>query len=313
MNIGFVGLGRMGSNMARRLAEAGHSVAAYDVRSEAATALAETVANVRAVKSIEEAARDADLVGTSLPGPREVEAVVLGPGGLLDSMKAGATYIDLSSNSVSLVRRLNETLAAKGIGMLDTPVTGGVTGAANGTLAILVGGDKALFEKTKPTLLALGPEEKIFYCGAAGAGAICKLCNNISGIAQMLAVCEVLTLGVKAGVDLKTLVDVIGVGSGTSRWVTGGFQRNLFRGDHLTGLFFPVSLSAKDTHLAVELAREVGADVGMLEVCDRDGQMALAKGYGDLNFEAMCRVQEERTGVELRLRPEDLPPLQPRP
>jgi 3-hydroxyisobutyrate dehydrogenase len=121
----------------------------------------------------------------------------------------------------------------------------------------------------------------------------------------MMAVGEVLTLGVKAGVDLKTLCDVIGVSSGNSRWVTGGFQRNLFQDKHAPA-FFPVVLSSKDTHLALDLAHDIGVDVSMLEVCGRDSAMAIAKGWGDLNFEAVVKVQEERSGVRLKLPPGDL-------
>jgi 3-hydroxyisobutyrate dehydrogenase-like beta-hydroxyacid dehydrogenase len=116
----------------------------------------------------------------------------------------------------------------------------------------------------------------------------------------MLAVGEVLSLGVKAGVDLKILCDVIGVSSGNSRWVTGGFQRTLFQDKH-SPAFFPITLSSKDTHLALDLAHDIGADVSILEVCGRDSAMAIAKGWGDLNFEAVVKVQEERTGAPLKL------------
>jgi 3-hydroxyisobutyrate dehydrogenase-like beta-hydroxyacid dehydrogenase len=299
MKAGFIGVGRMGNHMARHLAEKGHEVAVFDVVPEAADRLRE-IPGITVVRSVAEAARDAEVIGTSLPGPREVEAVVLGPGGLAETMKPGTTYIDLSTNSVTVVRRLHDELAKKGIDMLDAPVSGGTAGSEAGTLSIMVGGDRALFEKMRPFLECIGSAEKIFYCGPSGAGDVVKLCNNISGIAQMMAVGEVLSLGVKAGVDLQTLCDVIGVSSGNSRWVTGGFQRNLFQGKHAPA-FFPVVLSSKDTHLALDLAHEIGVDVSMLEVCGRDSAMALAKGYGDLNFEAVVKVQEERAGVQLRL------------
>lgn len=303
MNLGFIGLGRMGNHMARHLAEAGHEVAVYDVRPEAADPLRE-IAGIRVVSSVADAARDAEAVGTSLPGPVEVEAVVMGSGGLLETLKPGSVYIDLSTNSVSVVRRLHDALAKKGIAMLDAPVSGGVTGSEAGTLSVMVGGEKEIFEKMRPVLECIGAAEKIFYCGTSGAGDVVKLCNNISGIAQMMAVAEVLTLGVKAGVDLKTLANVIGVSSGTSRWVTGGFQRNLFQRKH-SPAFFPILLSSKDTRLALELAHEVGVDVSMLEVAGRDSAMALAKGYGDLNFEAIVKVQEGRAGVDLVLPPDE--------
>ncbi len=302
MKAGFIGLGRMGNHMARHLAEKGHEVAVFDVVPSAADHLRE-IPGIKVMASVTEVARDAEVVGTSLPGPREVEAVVMGPGGLLETLKPGSTYIDLSTNSVTLVRRLHEELANKGIEMLDAPVSGGTTGSEAGTLSVMVGGKQEVFERMRPFLECIGSPEKIFYCGPAGAGDVVKLCNNISGIAQMMAVGEVLSLGVKAGVDLKTLCEVIGVSSGNSRWVSGGFQRNLFQDKHAPA-FFPVTLSSKDTHLALDLAHDIGVDVSMLEVCGRDSAMAIAKGWGDLNFEAVVKVQEERSGVRLKL-PQD--------
>ena len=315
MNIGFIGLGRMGSNMSRRLAEAGHQVAGYDVRSQAAAELAKKVPNLRAVGSVAEAARDADVVFTSLPGPKEVEPVAIGPGGLLASMRPGSTYVDLSSDAPSLMRRLHALLAEKGIAMLDAPVSGGVTGAANGTLAVMVGGDKALFERMKPVLMCLGPEEKLFYCGPAGAGDVVKLCNNLLAVVTTVANAEVLTLGAKAGVDLVTLLKVIGVSSGTNRGITGGLQRGILR-RVFSPPFFTLALSAKDTLLALDLAHEVGVDVGVFEVVGREMEIAMAHGLGDLSFEAVVMPQEDRTGVVLQLTAEELasfaPPAQPR-
>lgn len=312
MNVGFIGLGRMGSNMARRLAEAGHSVAAYDIRPEAAAQLAETTANLQPVKSVAEAAREAEVVLTSLPGPKEVEPVVMGPGGLSESMRPGSTYIDLSSNSVSLVRRLNAALAEKGIGMLDAPVSGGVTGAANGTLSVMAGGDRDLFERMKPLLRCLGPEEKLFYCGPPGAGDVVKLCNNLLAVITTVANAEVLTLGVKAGVDLVTLLKVIGVSSGSNRGITGGLQRGVLR-RVFSPPFFTLALSAKDTLLALDLAHEVGVDVGVFEVVGREMEIALAQGLGDLSFEAVVIPQEQRSGVTLQLTEEQLAEFGPPP
>src|SRR5882762_4393853 len=142
MQVGFIGLGHMGQHMARHVAEAGHDVAAYDLRSEAVAQLIQTP-RARRASSVSEAAHDAEIVFTSLPGPPEVEAVTTSPDGLLESMRAGAVYVDLSSNSPSLVRRLCATFADRGIAMLDAPVAGGVTGAEAGTLSVMVGGERS--------------------------------------------------------------------------------------------------------------------------------------------------------------------------
>ena len=305
MDVGFIGLGRMGSNMARNLAKAGHQVAVYDLRQEAITALAETP-NIRGARSVAEAAGGAEVVGTSLPGPREVEEVALRAGGLRDSMRSGATYVDLSTNSPTLIRRVEKELASKGISMLDTPVSGGVTGAEAGTLTIMVGGDAALFERMKPFLSGIG--SKLFYCGAIGNGQVAKLCNNLAGESYAVILAEILTLGVRGGVDLKTLVNVIGNSTGRSPRLTQAFPRGVFRRE-FGNAFFPASLMAKDVHLALELAHDLGVPVTMSEQVDHDMRYVIEKGWGDLTFDVVVRAQEDRTGVELRLTPEELEEL----
>lgn len=295
MNVGFIGLGHMGQHMARHVAEAGHDVAAFDVRPEAIAELLKTPGARRAT-SVADAASSTDVVFTSLPGPPEVEAVATGPDGLLDSMRGGAVYVDLSSNSPSLVRRLSATFAQRGLTMLDAPVSGGVEGANAGTLSIMVGGDRAAFERVEPILKAIGT--KIFYCGASGNGSIVKLCNNLSSQAQIAAAGEILSLGLKAGVDLETLASVIAVSTGTCRAIAETFPKQLFQ-RKFENPGFSTFLSAKDTHLALELAHEVGVPMEIGEIVERDKQEALRRGWGPLSPDVFVRLQEERAGVRL--------------
>ena len=308
MNVGFIGLGRMGNNMVRNLALKGHQVTIYDIRPDVVAQLSEEL-NVTAAKSIAEAVQGAEVVGTSLPGPKEVEPVALGPGGLAESMQPGTVYVDLSTNSPTLMRKVAAELAKKGIDVLDAPVSGGVTGAEQGTLSIMVGGDKAAFERVKPFLASIGSEDKIYHCGDIGAGDVCKLCNNLAGIAVPVISAEVLTLGVKAGVDLKTLVEVIGVSTGSNRWITGTFPRTVFR-RQFEPAFFSAALSSKDTHLALDLAEEVGIEMAMGSVVGREFEYILEQGWGEMNFDAVVRAQEDRTGIQLAL-PEDRMPQPP--
>jgi 3-hydroxyisobutyrate dehydrogenase-like beta-hydroxyacid dehydrogenase len=308
MNVGFIGLGRMGNNMVRNLAQKGHQVTIYDIRPDVVAQLSEEL-NVTAAKSVAEAVQGAEVVGTSLPGPKEVEPVALGPGGLLESMAPGSVYVDLSTNSPTLMRRVAEAMKAKGIDMLDAPVSGGVTGAEQGTLSIMVGGDPAVFERVKPFLESIGSPDKIYHCGDVGAGDVCKLCNNLAGIAVPVISAEVLTLGVKAGVDLKTLVEVIGVSTGANRWITGTFPRTVFR-RQFEPAFFSAALSSKDTHLALDLAEEVGVEMAMGSVVGREFDYVLGQGWGEQNFDAVVRAQEDRTGIQLAL-PEDRMPQPP--
>ena len=305
MNVGFIGLGRMGNHMARNLAEKGHQVTVYDVRSDVVAQMSE-IPGITGAKSIAEAVQNAEVVGTSLPGPKEVEAIALGEGGLLEHMRPGTTYVDLSTNAPSMVRKVAAELAKKGIGMLDAPVSGGTTGAEAGTLSIMVGGDKALFEKMMPFLSSIGSEDKVYHCGDIGAGDVVKLCNNLVGIAVPVISAEVLTLGVKAGVDLKTLAEVIGVSTGANRWITGTFPRTVFR-RKFEPAFFSAALSSKDTHLALDLAEEVGVEMGMGSVVGREFDYVLGQGWGELNFDAVVRAQEDRTGITLELDEDNLP------
>src|SRR4029450_10073790 len=140
---------------------------------------------------------------TSLPGPPEVEAVALGPDGLISGMQRGTAYFDLSTNSPGVVRRLHAAFAEKGLHLLDAPVSGGPRGAKTRKLALWVGGDRAQFDKWKPVLDAIG--DQAYYVGPIGAGSVAKLVHNCAGYAIQTALAEVFTMGVKAGVDPLTL------------------------------------------------------------------------------------------------------------
>src|SRR5918911_1307217 len=166
-------------------------------------------------------------IGLGHMGQHMARHVAEGPDGLLESMRPGAVYVDLSSNSPSTVRRLCAAFAERGIAMLDAPVAGGVEGASAATLSVMVGGDHAAFDRVRPLLGAIGT--KVFYCGGSGNGAITKLCNNLCSQAQIAAAGEILSLGVKAGVDLQTLASVIGVSTGSCPGMAHTFPQHLLR------------------------------------------------------------------------------------
>jgi 3-hydroxyisobutyrate dehydrogenase len=187
----------MGGPMALNLLKAGHSLTVYDVRR--AVAEPHLAAGARWAESPAAASADSVLVFTSLPGPKEVEEVATGEGGILSRLAPGAIYADLSTNSPALIRRLNAAFKTKGIEMLDTPVSGGVVGARNAKLAVMVGGDQATFEKIRPALEAIG--DKISYIGESGAGAVAKLVHNMIALCSTQLLAEAFTMGVKAGVS----------------------------------------------------------------------------------------------------------------
>src|SRR5579862_7803330 len=180
MKIGFIGLGNMGGPMALNMIKAGHALTVYDVRREAAEP--HIAAGARWTDSAGGTAAETELVLTSLPGPKEIESAALGDGGIISGIRPGAVYADLSTNSPAVMRRLHALFKEKGVEVLDAPVSGGIPGARNATLAVMVGGDRAAFEKIKPALDAIG--DKVSYIGECGAGSVAKLVHN------MIAICS---------------------------------------------------------------------------------------------------------------------------
>lgn len=296
MNIGFIGTGRMGSPMAANLLKAGHTLRVHDLNPEATAKLVTELGATYAATPAE-ACKGAEVVFTSLPGPADVESVALRPDGVLAGLEPGAVYADLSTNAPTMVRKLHRAFADKGFAMLDAPVSGGEEGAIAGTLTVMVGGDKAVFDRVEPVLRAIGTT--IYYCGEIGNGSVTKLCNNLCSVINGIGLGETLTMGVKAGVDLKVLADVIGASSGASARLTRKFPRYLFKGNFTPG--FAATLSAKDTRLALELAEELGVPMAAGNLARQSLEEVLARGWGDQDSDVIIRLQEERAGVQLRL------------
>ncbi len=295
MKVGFIGLGNMGNPMATNLARAGHELTVHDLRREAATNLLEMGANW--ADSPKDAVPGNDVVFTSLPVPRDVDAVVLGENGILEGATPNTVYMDLSTNSPTSIRRVHDLCAEKGISVLDAPVSGGVYGAAAGTLAVMVGGDRAIFDRMKPTLDAIGSH--VVYCGPIGNGMVCKICNNLLSMGIGVLMTEALTLGVKAGVDLATLADVIANSSGGNRRLVEKFPRFLFQGNFEPG--FATALAAKDVRLATDLGREYGIPMELSNLVDQRHVEAMFRGWGPEDSDAVSKIQEEKAGVQLRL------------
>src|SRR5205823_1635904 len=194
MRVAFIGVGTMGGPMALNLIKAGHDLVVNDVRREAAEP--QLAQGARWANSAAEAAQGAELILSSLPGPRQVEEVALGEGGILQGAARGAVYADLSTSSPTLIRRIHGEFAEHGVHVMDAPVSGGTRGAEQATLQVMVGGDEAIYERIRPALLAIG--DKVSYIGDIGSGEIAKLCHNTMSFCANVALAEVFTLGVKA-------------------------------------------------------------------------------------------------------------------
>ena len=295
MKVGFIGTGNMGNSMAGNLIKAGYKLTVHDLRREAATNLLEMGADW--ADSPKDVVPGSEIVFTSLPGPREVDAVVLGDNGVLEGASEGSIYVDLSTNSPTAIRRIHQVCADRKVIVLDAPVSGGVYGAAAGTLAVMVGGDEAVFNRVKPALDAIGSH--VVYCGPIGAGMIVKICNNLVSMGTGVLLAEALTLGVKAGVDLAVLADVMANSSGSCRRLTEKFSRFLFKGNTEPG--FATSLAAKDVRLATDLGRELGIPMDVSNIVDQRHVEALVRGWGAQDSDAVARLQEEKAGVQLRI------------
>ena len=307
MNIGFIGLGNMGGGMAANVLRAGHDLTVHDLRRETATPLLEDGASWADTPA--ELAAACDIVLTSLPGPREVEAIALGESGILEGSKGGSVYIDLSTSSPTLIRSIAEDFAAKGVSVLDAPVSGGPVGARTGRLAVMVGGDREVYDRVKSALDAIG--DKVSYIGPIGSGSIAKLMHNCIGYGLQTIVAECLTLGVKAGVDPQPLFEAISNGS-VGR---GSSFANTYPNTFLAGNFDPPSfalqLAHKDVSLALELGREYGVPMSVGNIAHQELTSALNRGWGDMDSRVAMKLQEERAGnVEVRIAKPDADALE---
>ncbi|HTX07825.1 MAG TPA: NAD(P)-dependent oxidoreductase [Solirubrobacteraceae bacterium] len=293
MTIGFIGLGRMGGPMCRNIVRAGFDVLAYDLSSDAVRAC--TAAGAGAAGSIAELAGAADVIFSSLPMPSDVEAAALGAGGVAAHARPGTAYFDLSTNSPAAARRIAAELERGGIAMFDAPVSGGPAGAEAGTLALMVGGDEALFDEHRTLLETIG--SNVIYVGPIGSGLVVKLINNLLGLVSVAAACEGLMLGAQAGVDVRVLDSVIRCSSGDSGAYRALADRAL-SGDYAAA--FALDLAYKDVHLALELADELGVPAPLGASTHNLMRMARGMGLGDQDPTVMMRVYEEPFGRVVR-------------
>ncbi len=289
MQLGFVGTGTMGTPIAGCLLDAGHQLTVYDVRAEATATLAArggaVAANPRAV------AERSEVVFTSLPGPDQMEPAVLDPAsGILAGLRAGKVYIDLTTNAPTVARRVGDACRAKGVDMLDAPVSGRPPG-----MTVMVGGAEAVFARCRPLFEAIA--RNIFYVGEAGAGCIAKLVTQYLGYTNFVAALEGLLIGAKAGVDPGVLAQIVPFSAGASR-TFDNIPRSVLSGAFTAG--GTLDIVAKDLHLACELAREVAAPGNLGLLAHDVFHRAQAQGWGQDGFPVAARILEAMAGHELR-------------
>jgi 3-hydroxyisobutyrate dehydrogenase len=282
--------------MALNLIKAGHGLIVNDVRRQAAAP--QLQAGAKWADSPQAVARESELILTSLPGPKEVEAVALGANGIIHGAVAGTVYADLSTGSPTVMRRLYTAFKDKGVHVLDAPVSGGVYGAQRGTLQVMVGGDETIYHEVKDVLKAVG--DKVGYMGSIGSGTIAKLVHNMISIAARSLVAEGFTLGVKAGVKPEALLEAIrGASFGQGLMLSQMIPNVIFKGNFDT-VRFALKLARKDIGLATELAREYDVPMPMAAVAEQIMMEALARGWGDKDSTSPWMLQEEAAGVQVR-------------
>ena len=292
--VGFVGLGTMGGRMVTNLQKAGYKVVVHDLQRQSAShhlqAGAEWADTPRAL------AEKSDVIFTSLPEPADVERVALGADGLIEGVKKGAAYFDLSTNAQSVVKKIHEAFAAKGAHMLDAPVSGGPSGAASRKMAIWVGGDKAMYEKHKPVLDAMG--DKAAYIGPIGSATVAKLVHNMSGYAITCALAETFTMGVKAGMDPVALWEAVRQGVGGRRLTFDGLLDQFLPGKYDPPAF-ALKLAHKDVGLATALGRELGLPMRICNLTLAEMTEAMNRGWEGRDSRVVMLLEQERAGVEI--------------
>ena len=292
MKIGFIGLGMMGRGMAANLQKAGHALTVHDLTRQAASHhLANGATWAETPRTVAEAC---DLVFTSLPTPADVEEVGLGAQGLGAGVRAGAAWFDLSTNAVDVVRRLHAAFATKGVDFLDAPVSGGPNGATSGRLAIWVGGDKAVFDRHKAVLDAMGDQAR--YIGPIGAGTVAKLVHNVASTAINAVVTEALTMGVKAGLEPLALWEAIRTGSAGRMRSFDGVGRRFLKG-RLDPPNFQLRLIQKDVSLALQLGREASVPMRLCNLVAQDITEAMNRGWSGRDSQSFLLLQQERAGI----------------
>ena len=290
--IGFIGLGIMGAPMAGNLLEAGYPVVAWNRSAGRLEAAVEAGAE-RGASPADVAARS-EIVIACVTATADVEAVALGPGGIAEGARPGTTFIDMSTISPVGTRRIAEELAARGVDMLDAPISGGEQGAIGGTLSIMVGGSAEVLDRVRPVLEVLGAT--ITHCGPTGAGQTVKLCNQIAVCINNLAMAEALVFCQRSGVDPSTMLSAISGGAAGS-WQISNLGPKVVERDFAPG--FKVGLQQKDLRLALEAADELRLPLGGTSFVHQLFAAVEAAHGPDVGTQALVTSLEALSGVRV--------------
>jgi len=295
VNVGFIGLGTMGAPMARNVLKNGHALTVFDVAPAAVRAL--VAAGARAAATPAQVAEASDVVITMLPDAPDVERVALGRDGIVQGLRAGSVYVDMSTIDPETTRRVAAAVRAKGAAMVDSPVGKTADAAVAGTLTLMVGGDAADIARVRPVLDCMGTD--FFHCGPLGAGQTIKLINNLLATCIAEASIEALVTGTKAGITLDTMLAVFRTTMAWSSQLAVAMPKRPLAGDFSPG--FMMKLAHKDCRLALAMTEGLGvtAPVGRAALASLD--QGLARGLADDDVGALLKLREQPVGVEVRL------------
>ncbi|CAG7616822.1 NAD(P)-dependent oxidoreductase [Paenibacillus allorhizosphaerae] len=293
--VGFIGLGAMGRPMSKNvIAKGKYELTVYDLFDKAVEELVSHGA--RAATSAAEVAENSDIVITMLPNSPDVEAAVLGPSGVLSGLRPGSVLIDMSTIDPATTRKIADAVHTKGCRMLDAPVGRSTANAEDGTLLIMAGGDEDLFEECKPILSCMGSD--LVHCGPIGSGEIVKIVNNMLTGIIVTANAEALTLGVKAGVKLETLLQVLRSTAANNGHLHATYPVKALKGDFSPG--FAVRLAYKDMNLALSLGGQLNVPLSVAASSTQLFNMARGLGHDNHDYTSVISVVEECAGIKVR-------------
>lgn len=284
----------MGKHMAASLLRAGHHLTICDSRPAARDE--EVLAGAEWAPSPGAASAGADFVVASLPGPVQVDEVVLGVDGVLSGIPKGGVFIDMSTSTPTSIRAIAQRAAEQGVGVVDAPVAGGMRGARKATLTIMVGAEDDVFNRSVDVLRAMGTT--VIHVGPVGAGHIAKLVNNIMTIVNGITAMEAIVLGVKAGVDAAKLIEVAQAGTGDS-YSLNVFPYVIFK-RNFDPAKFALSLAAKDLRISAEYAETLGLDLTVVPHVAAAMAAAVDAGLGQRDWTSYITLLEQQAGIEVR-------------
>jgi 4-hydroxybutyrate dehydrogenase / sulfolactaldehyde 3-reductase len=303
MKVGFIGLGVMGAPMALNILKGGHELTVFDLNPEAVARLVHSGA--KPAKTPKDVGAASEIVVTMLPEPHHVEQVVLGKDGVAEGLRKGGLVIEMSTIDPQTSRRVGDALRERGMELVDAPVGKTSEHAATGTLTLMVGGNKAAIEQATPVLKCMGTDT--FLCGGPGTGHAMKITNNLLATTIMMANTEALAIGIKSGLTLELIQEVIRTTMGWNQQLAVALPKKAFVGDDSPG--FSIKLACKDVRLACDLADKLGFQPLVGRAAQKTMENAIAQGLGDRDTAAIMFQREKELGIEVRQYPAEAPAL----